>query len=263
MLSPDQQRSACDLLWKQWQSGETTPGLPDELRPADRADGYAIQAMFERFTDFPLYGWKIAATSVAGQQHIGVDGPLAGRILREWVVEPGATVSLSGNHMLVVEAEFAFRLGETLAPRAEPYPVNEVLAAVSDLHLTLEVPDSRFTDFPHAGAPQLIADVACAHRLVVGPAVAADWRALDLAAFTMEATTSDGQTHPGAGSNVLGDPREALAWLVNEVCSLGLSLEAGQLVTTGTCIVPAAVRPGLQLVADFRELGRISVEFEQ
>ena len=28
-----------------------------------------------------LFGWKIAATSEAGQKHINVDGPMAGRIL--------------------------------------------------------------------------------------------------------------------------------------------------------------------------------------
>ena len=47
---------------------------PRPLRsaPATTADGYAIQAELD---NAPLRaGWKIAATSVAGQTHIGVDG---------------------------------------------------------------------------------------------------------------------------------------------------------------------------------------------
>ena len=44
---------------------------------------HAIQACLERRSAFPLFGWKIAATSLDGQRHIGVDGPLAGRLLAE------------------------------------------------------------------------------------------------------------------------------------------------------------------------------------
>ena len=41
--------------------------------------------------------------------------------------------------------------------------MDEVLAAVATLHPAIEVPDSRFDDFTIVGAPQLIADNACAH----------------------------------------------------------------------------------------------------
>jgi len=57
--------------------------LPDRLRPATREEGYAVQALLERHTDGPLFGWKIAATSEAGQKHINVAGPLAGRIMSD------------------------------------------------------------------------------------------------------------------------------------------------------------------------------------
>jgi len=34
---------------------------------------HAIQAGLEAFSCKPRYGWKIAATSLAAQQHIGID----------------------------------------------------------------------------------------------------------------------------------------------------------------------------------------------
>src|SRR3546814_16119974 len=83
--------------------------LPDGLRPESRAEGYAVQAGLERFSAAPSFGWKIAATSVAGQRHIGVDGPLAGRILAEQVHEPGSAIGIGHNRMRVAELEFAFR----------------------------------------------------------------------------------------------------------------------------------------------------------
>ena len=117
------------------------------MRPATRADGYAVQATLEARSAAPLYGWKIAATSKAGQAHIAVDGPLAGRLLRERVVENGGTLPFGANHMRVAEAEFAFRMERDLAPRATAYTVAEVLAAVDSLHPAIEIPDSRFNDF--------------------------------------------------------------------------------------------------------------------
>ena len=39
----------------------------------------AVQAALEGIAG-PSYGWKLAATSPAGQRHIAVDAPLAGRL---------------------------------------------------------------------------------------------------------------------------------------------------------------------------------------
>jgi 2-keto-4-pentenoate hydratase len=109
----------------------------------------------------------------------------------------GAKISAATNRMRAVEPEFAFRIGQPVPVRPKSYSIDEVLARVSDLHLTLELPDSRFAEFATVGGPSLIADNACARELVVGPAVAANWRALDLAAHEVHVI----------GANVLGDPR--------------------------------------------------------
>ena len=117
-----------------------------------------------------LFGWKIAATSEAGQKHINVAGPLAGRIFAERVIPDGGTASMAGNEMRVGEPEFAFRIGRSLPPRAVQSSVEEVLDAVDTLHPAIELPDSRFADFITAGEAQLIADNACAHLFVLGAA---------------------------------------------------------------------------------------------
>ncbi len=171
---------AADLLWDCWQNGRRLASIPEDIRPHTREEGYAVQALLERRSAGPLFGWKIAATSAAGQAHINVTGPLAGRLLRERAFDTGAELPFGVNRMRVVEAEFAFRMGVDLPPRPQPYSVDEVLAAVATLHPAIEVPDSRFDDFTIVGAPQLIADNACAHLFVLGPAAKTDWRALDL-----------------------------------------------------------------------------------
>jgi 2-keto-4-pentenoate hydratase len=167
MLSEQEQQAASDLLWRHWEEGRRMHGLPEAIRPATREEGYAIQALIERRSVKPIFGWKIAATSREGQVHVGVDGPLAGRLPAERVVGSGATLPLKNNLMKVAEIEFVFRMARDLAPRAKPYTIEEVMNAVDALHLGIEVPDSRFEDFVTAGAPQLLADDACANYLVL------------------------------------------------------------------------------------------------
>ena len=159
---------AAKLIWNCWHTGDTMTRLPDELCPQTREEGYAIQAHFESFSDRPIFGWKIAATSIAGQNHIGVSGPLAGRILQERVFQPNTTLNFGANRMAVAEPEFAFRMGETLIPRPAEYSQAEVVSAVDGLHPAIEIPDSRFHNFASVGEEHLIADNACAHEFVIG-----------------------------------------------------------------------------------------------
>ncbi len=252
-------RQVCDLIWGHWQAGTVMSDLPPSVKPATRAEGYAAQAGLEACSAQPRAGWKIAATSVAGQRHIGVDGPLAGRLLAEKLLPGGATVSIATNRMRVAEPEFAFRFGQKVPARKDPYSVDEVLAMVSSLHLSIELPDSRFADFVSVGEASLIADNACARELVVGPEVSADWRALDLGAHQVHARVGSRYSRDGIGANVLGDPRIALVWCVNEVSGMGIDIHPGEIVTTGTCVVPLELEPGDRIEADFGVLGEISV----
>lgn len=260
MSTADTMRAAADLIWQCWQTGSTIPQLPEAMRPASRRDGYAIQSLLAT-KGIGLTGWKIAATSKAGQGHIGVDGPLAGRLLAEKSYPGGATVRLDGNRMRFAEPEFAFRAGRDLAPRRDPYTVDEVVAAMDALLPAIEVPDSRLEHFVTAGAAQLIADNACGREFVAGHPASTDWRRLDLAKHPVRATVGGRYTRDGTGANVLDDPRLALTWLANELSGLGVTLRAGEIVTTGTCMPPLAVEPGDEVSIDFGVLGMVTARF--
>ena len=261
MLDKNQIAAASRTLNDHWRAGTKLASLDSSQRPRDRAEGYAIQAEIENHSTGGLFGWKIAATSEAGQKHINVDGPMAGRILSEKVIPDGGTASMAGNEMRVGEPEFAFRMGRDLPPRSSPYTVQQVLDAVDTLHPAIELPDSRFSDFVSAGAAQIIADNACAHLFVLGPATRSNWRALDLVEHRPVITLRENQ-FIGHGKNVLGDPLIALAWLANELRQLGLTLRAGEVVTTGTCHPPLPIEAGDVFEVDFGVIGKVSVRLE-
>ena len=254
-------RRAAAILWQHWRQRTCIDALPENVRPHTRAEGYAVQREVQACAGQPLLGWKIAATSSAGQAHIGVDGPLAGRLLADRTFPSGSEVSLAGNVMRVAEPEFAFTFARDLEPRPAPYATREVLDAVASLHPAIEVPDSRYPDFVHAGAPQLIADNACADYFLLGPPTHADWRGLDLVAHRVSAQVVGRYAREGSGASVLGDPRVALTWLVNELSGLGVTLEAGQVVTTGTCMAPLEIDVGDVVRVDFGVLGSVEARF--
>jgi 2-keto-4-pentenoate hydratase len=252
---------AASSLWRNWQQSLRIPELPEPARPRDRVEAYAIQAKFADLSGQDIVGWKIAATSLAGQKHIRVDGPLAGRRLRDRVLESGARVSLAGNQMRVAEAEFAFRFRRDLAKRQQRYTMDEVLNAVESLHTAIEVPDSRFNDYTVVGAPQLIADNACACWFILGPTAPVNWRDFDLSQHRVEGYRNLKHVASGSGANVLRDPRIALTWIANELSEFGEGLLAGHIVTTGTCITPIPVEAGDQVRMDFGALGAVEVGF--
>ena len=129
MLSDDQAQAASDLLWAHWRQGHgwrpcRSRCVPLHGRRAMRSRVGSSGAAKSRCS-----GGR-SRSSRAGQIHIGVDGPLAGRLLAERVYETGSTLPFGANHMRVVEMEFAFRLGRDLPPRETPYLMDEVLDAV-------------------------------------------------------------------------------------------------------------------------------------
>lgn len=238
--------------------------LDTDIAPRTRESAYRVQAQGAGLTADAIAGWKIAATSEAGRRHINVDGPMAGRIVRQRVYHDGDTVPLADNVMRLAEIEFVFVMDATLPAREATYSDADVAAAVGGLRLGIELPSTRYVDPTCVGELQLIADNACAGDFVMGPLASDHWRETDLAA-TVVAVDIAASTGPrraeGIGSAVLGHPARALTWLVNELSRHSIDLEAGQFVTTGTCCAPVPIGPGDHITAHFDGLGSVECAF--
>src|SRR4051812_41078718 len=114
-------KQAAELLWQTRLEERRIDALPPDLRPASLDEGYAIQEAMLAIVGQPAIGWKIAATSAAGQKHIGVTEPLAGRLFRDFVLADSARHPIAKNHMRVAEAEFAFKMARDLPARGKDY----------------------------------------------------------------------------------------------------------------------------------------------
>jgi 2-keto-4-pentenoate hydratase len=249
--------AAALTLWQAWSSGRALELLPPDLRPGDVAEGYAVQRALDELAG-PAIGWKIAATSKAGQEHIGASGPLVGRLYQMEHRPSDSALSVRAMRMRSAEPEFAFVLARDLG--RDELDVEDVLAAVGSMMLAVEVPDSRFVDFTQAGLPSLVADAMCGGHFITGPSIEG-WRSLDLREQTAELVCNGDQRSAGRGANVMGDPRRALAWMANEVLGRGWPLRAGDIVITGASAPPIPVQAGDHLEAVFAGLGTVTVRF--
>lgn len=249
---------AAEILWRKRLAQGRLSALPADCKPATLDEGYAVQDAMATLAGQPIFGWKIATTSTAGQKHIGVTEPLAGRLFADFVLRDGASLPAAPLQMRVIEAEFAFRMGRDLDTRAAVYEMDEVCAAIADLHLAIEIPDARFEPFDNIGPAQIAADDAFAAWFVLGSKVEG-WADLDLPTQPVRVWKNGKVAAEGTGANALGDPRLALTWLANERSKRGGGLKAGEIITTGTCITPLEIAPGDAIVAEFTGLGRVSV----
>ncbi len=261
-LQPEHVTEAARLLVAARASFTPLDGLPEECRPQTIEDGYAVQEAFSREWGLDLAGWKIACTSRDQQRLIGVKHPLVGRVFRPFLLRSPAKISASSYHMLGMESEFAFELKRDIKPKKAPRTSEEVARAVAAIYPAVEIVDSRFVDWLEFGAPSLVADNAANGALVLGEAVK-KWKKLDLAKHKVRLDINGETVGKGSGRRVMGHPIKALTWLVNDRSERGVTLLAGQIITTGTCTGLHFAKAGDVGVADFGDLGEVRVNFTE
>lgn len=215
-----------------------------EGRAGDLAFAYATQdALLPRLGGgAEIVGWKIGLTTPRMQQMCGVAEPIVGAILAGRLHRAPARVAVGDHVRLGVESEIALRIGRAFAT-GETVSPGRVLEHVDGVAAAFELVDDSGADYARLSAVTLVADNAWNAGLVTGPVrAAADIGAL---AGRRGVLTRDGEAvDEGSSSDVLGDPANALAWVVGHLASRGRALEPGQWVSTGSIVPTKFVAPG-------------------
>jgi 2-keto-4-pentenoate hydratase len=238
------------------------PQIDPKHRPESLMDAYAVQDQVVKYIGGEAEGWKIGCTNVVAQEQLGVAEPFRGRVLQKGVHQSPATVSAGATMMRVVETELAFRLGAGLPLKNAPYTKETVEAAIEALVPSLEIVDSVWEDWEKVGALHLIADNACHAGLVLGEEQR-NWRDVDLAEFEVSVSMNGDTPLTGKGGNALGHPLNGVAWLANDLASLGRELKAGEIVSTGVLTGLIFANAGDHIVADYGRFGKIELTFTE
>lgn len=239
-VSSSAQAAATELV-RQHSSRESFRGLSAPFAPSDTDAAYRIQDAFveqlRQQRQSALAGYKIAITTPAMRDMVGFQDSVAGRLIADQVHRTGHTIRASDYVRLIIEFEIAFELARDLPATTAPWTGATILEHVKCAYPALEIADDRLADYPSLkqSVLTLIADNAWNQGLVVGEPVtgltADAIQALEGIAFI------DGrEVGRGSGRDVLGHPLDALAWLANHLAARGLSMKAGEIVTTGSLV---------------------------
>lgn len=213
-------------------------------------------------------GRKIGFTNPDMWARYGVDAPIWAHVYDDTVVAldgPGHVCSLAAFTEPKIEPEIVFRF------RSTP-PVDGGLAAIAAavdwVCHGFEIVQSHYPGWRFAAA-DTIADNALHGRLLLGPQqpigrLGAD--AVDrLERFVLTLSCDGADVEVARGSNVLGNPLNAIAHLVGVLARQpgARPIEAGELVTTGTVTAawPVAAGQRWQTAIDGIDLPGLGVEF--
>jgi 2-keto-4-pentenoate hydratase len=234
--------------------------LAEGRMPTTIDEGYAAQAAFRSLWPENIGGWKVGATALPVQALFRVEQPFYGPIFAPTILQSPARPPASDFFHLTIESEFVFHLGRDLPASAEGYSRSEIEAAFATVLPGLEIVGGRFEGLTTAGAPSIIADCAGNEGLVIGKPQTG-WREADLITQRVRLEVNGRIVGDGSGADVLGSPVRVLEFLVADMSRRGISMTAGQYISTGTCTGLITIAPGEHAVADFGRLGVVEVCF--
>lgn len=259
-MTPQQIEQAAGALRAARKTNNMLAGLDAGLTPATMDQAYALQDAFMRIWREPVAGWKVGATAEKVQELYGVSEPFYGPFYAPTTFSSPARLEAASFGHLCIESEFAFRFASTLAARESAYGREEILDAVEAVLPVFEIVSPRFDTLLQDRVALAAADCGMNGGFVLGEDCA-DWRALDLAAHPVRLTVDGEMKGEGTGANAFGHPFNVLDWFVNALSRRGIDLNAGEIVSTGTCTGIVYLEQGQTARADYGALGAIEVTF--
>ena len=249
-----------DALYAALRGRHTISPIVEQQASLTIDDAYAISLGFlqRRTADGErVVGKKIGVTSRAVQDMLGVHQPDFG-FLTDWMhVEGDIDVDAKALIAPRAEAEIAFILKDRLnGPGVTPA---DVIAATEAIAPCFEIVDSRIRDWK-ISIVDTVADNASCGVFVLGEA-RADPRAHDLPNLHVTVTKNGAPLSEGYGHAVQGDPAMAVAWLANTLGAYGVTLEAGDVILSGSVVPLEPAAQGDRFEMTLHGIGTCTANF--
>jgi len=222
-------------LYDALREGRTVPPLIAQHADLTIDDAYAISlgALEKRKNDGErVIGKKIGVTSKAVQDMLGVHQPDFGFLTDRMYVEGDIDIAANGLIQPRAEAEIGFILKDSL--KGPGVTAEQVIAATEAIVPCFEIVDSRIQDWK-ISIVDTVADNASCGVYVLGEA-RVDPREHDLPNLHVTVTKNGKPLSEGYGHAVQGSPAQAVAWLANTLGAYGVTLDAGDVILSGSLV---------------------------
>ena len=231
------------------------------LGAASLAEGDAYNAQYHFLQQLSpaeaVSGHKVALTTKASREHLGVHEPCYGHILSTCVYENDAEVPIGNLTAPHIEAEVAFVLGEDL--RGPGVTAVDVMRATSAVLPSLELVDLKVQG-DGISATDVIVHNALHGGLVLGSRLSS-LDSLDLQYEGVTVEYNGSLFGSGTGAEVMGNPINPVVWLANKLAEFGDCLRAGETIISGSMVTPVEVKPGDHVKAVYSRMGSVSAKF--
>jgi len=243
-LSDADVSAAAEALFQAELDNEPIPPISETYPSAEVADAYRIS---QAVTDLKvaagrvIKGHKIGLTSKAMRALTNATEPDYGTMFDNWFVMEGSIVPRSTMNRPLVEVEVAFVLREPLVGPA--VNVADVIRATDFVLPAIEIVDTRQKGRGPNTLIDSIADAAACGLVILG---ANPTRLTDIDVRNIGATLSiNGDIEEsGMARAVMGNPINAVAWLVNKLHEYGVTPQAGHVILSGSFIKAIPFQPG-------------------
>ncbi|MEM7135108.1 MAG: fumarylacetoacetate hydrolase family protein [Myxococcota bacterium] len=205
-----------------------------------------------------IIGKKIGVTSRAVQEMLGVFQPDFG-YLTDKMVYPNAGAMPISEQLIQprAEGEIAFKLEKDL--RGPGVTNQDVVDATGYVMACFEVVDSRVRDWK-VKIQDTVADNASCGLFVLGDEHV-DPRGLDFPSLKMRVYKNGKPLSEGVGAAALDSPLNCVSWLANTLSEFGITLNAGDVVLSGSLVPLEPVVAGDEMRLEVEGVGTAAVRF--
>ena len=235
--------------------------LPFDCTPKSKIEAYTIQdSLIKKYLSFgkniQIIGKKIGCTNKDAQKQINVSEPFYGDIFSYYSSKSNCLLNSKSFFSPFVEPEFSFKLKKAYDISQAPYSPDKIYSLIDSVLPSIEIVDSRFKNWKTAGIYNLIADNAVNAYWIYGNEIK-NLNAFNFSDHQVKLYINDKIIDHGNSSNVLGNPINALTWLINTLSKKNIILPKNYYISTGTCTPAIPVKVGDKICADFGKLGKV------
>lgn len=242
-------------------SFRTGVGSPPFADPTlTQTEAYRVQyRLIERLriSGEVVVGHKVALTTKASREHLGVNEPCFGHILDRCVYPNDSQIPIANLADPHIEAETAFVLAHDIkGPGVTPIQVMQSTHAV--------LPALELVDLKIEGSGIQAADVIAHNALHGGVVVGSRMEQFAELELQYEGVTVEfnGNLHgSGTGFEVMGNPINPIVWLANKLAEFDDFLRAGEMIISGAMVVPVRLKPGDFVKVTYSHMGTIEASF--
>jgi 2-oxo-hept-3-ene-1,7-dioate hydratase len=266
MLTKDDITAAAQRLDRAEKTRQQIRQLSLDLPAITLDDAYAIQRAWidiKVAQGRRIKGHKIGLTSKAMQSAVGIKEPDLGVLLDDMFFPESTEIPTDRFIGPRLEVELAFVLDKRLT--GPDCTIFDVLNATDFVVPALEILDSRIQMVdPQTKSTRKIMDTISDNAADAGIVMGGrPFRPTDVDMRWISALFyRNGEIEEtGVAAAVLNHPANGIAWLANKLSPLGVELEPGQVILSGSFVRPVHARKGDTFHADYGPYGSVSCYF--